>query len=104
MFPRSPLSPLSALLVSCALGAGCQTRLGEALAYRSPAAPRIALTEQPDDRELEKTAQAHAHYAAGVIAEMNQRPEAALDEFYQAALNDRTNENLTIDLSRKLLQ
>lgn len=95
----------SVLLICCALAAsGCKTRFGQALAYRGPNSPRIALEEQPDDRELEKTAEAHAHYGAGVIAEMNQQPEVALEQFYQSAINDPSNEKLTIDLSRKLLQ
>jgi tetratricopeptide (TPR) repeat protein len=104
MFSRSSFSGLFVLIACCALVPGCRTRLGQALAYRGPNTPHIALTEEPDDKDLEKTAEAHAHYAAGVIAEMNQHPDAALEEFYQAAINDPTNENLAIDLSRKLLQ
>ena len=69
MFSRSSLSWFFALLLCCTLAAGCKTRLGQALAYRGPnAPPRIALADEPDDREMEKTAEAHAHYAAGVIA------------------------------------
>ena len=105
MFFRSSLGRFLALLICCALAAGCKTRLGQALAYRGPnVSPRIALADEPDDREMEKTAQAHAHYAAGVIAEMNQQSEVALEEFYKAAINDPSDEKLTIELSRKLLQ
>src|SRR5258705_4374711 len=88
MFSRSSLGRLFALLACCALAAGCRTRLGQALAYRGPnASPRIALADEPDDREMEKIAEAHAHYAAGVIAEMNQQSDVALEEFYKAAIN-----------------
>jgi len=42
----------------------------------------------PGEAALEKRAEAHAHYAAGVIAEVSEQPDAALKEYSQAALKD----------------
>ena len=43
---------------------------------------------------MERRAEAHAHYAAGVIREMNDDPKAALDEYCQAAMLDPDDEAL----------
>ncbi len=56
------------------------------------------------DRDTEKLARAHAHYAAGFIHDMNEQPEAALQEYLQAALDDPGNEELILEVSRRLLQ
>ena len=48
-----------------------------------------------------KRVQAHAHYAAGVIHEINEESEAALEEYYQAALLDADNETLIIEVARR---
>ena len=52
----------------------------------------------------QKITEAHAHYAAAIVHEMDQDPEAALREYYQAALNDPENESLVLDVSARLLQ
>ena len=54
--------------------------------------------------ELESRAEAHARYAAAIIHELNEEPEQAADELYQAALNDLGNESLVLDVTRRLLQ
>ncbi len=56
------------------------------------------------DNSEAKRAQAHAHYAAGVIHEMNDEAAAALDDYYQAALNDPDNEWLVLEVSRRFIQ
>jgi tetratricopeptide (TPR) repeat protein len=78
---------------------------------RSPAAtsePRHpASTNAPlavSDRAAQRLAKAHAHYAAGVIHEMNDEHEAALQEYQQAALEDPENETLVLEVSRRFLQ
>jgi tetratricopeptide (TPR) repeat protein len=53
---------------------------------------------------MEKAAQAHAHFGAGVVHEMNGENSAALDEYYQAARIDPTDEAMVLDVSRRLLQ
>ena len=47
---------------------------------------------------------AHARYAAGVVHEMNLEAEDALDDYYNAALLDPTNEALVLEVSQQFLQ
>ncbi len=54
--------------------------------------------------ELDRRAEAHARYASAIIHELNEEPELAADELYQAALNDLENESLVLDVTRRLLQ
>src|SRR5208282_1002073 len=49
-------------------------------------------------------AEAHAHYATGVVREMNGDPQAAMEEYYQAAVLDPGDEVLVLEVSRHLLQ
>ncbi|MBI3851300.1 MAG: tetratricopeptide repeat protein [Verrucomicrobia bacterium] len=56
------------------------------------------------DRSTRNLAEAHAHYAAGVIHDINDEPDQALEEFYKAAMADVGDERLVLDLSRRLLQ
>jgi tetratricopeptide (TPR) repeat protein len=60
--------------------------------------------ERAADAAVERRAEAHAHYAAGVIREMNNEQQAATDEYYQAALMDPGDEDLVLETSRRLLQ
>jgi tetratricopeptide (TPR) repeat protein len=60
--------------------------------------------ERAADAATEKRAEAHAHYAAGVIREMNNEQPAATEEYYQAALLDPGDEDLVLETSRRLLQ
>lgn len=52
----------------------------------------------------ENLIEAHAHYAAGVVHEMDLEPEAALDEYYQAARLDPANAPLVLDVSQQFLE
>lgn len=58
-----------------------------------------AAGSQPD-----KVAAAHAHYAAGVVQALSGDPELALEEFRQAAQLDPTDEELTMDVSRRFVE
>ena len=58
--------------------------------------------EQAGERAAAKAAQAHAHYAAGVIHEMNEEPEAAAREFYQAALQDPGDVGMILEAETKV--
>src|SRR5438128_1476588 len=84
------------LAMSSALVAGCG---GVSWSARTPPRGRLA-----NDWPADKLAEAHAHYAAGVIAEMNDEPQAALQEYYQAAFQDPDNEPLLLEVSRRFLQ
>ena len=64
------------------------------------------VSTKPDDTNsnLENQIEAHAHYAAGVIHEMNLEPESALEDYYNAALLDPTNQALVVDVAQQFLQ
>src|SRR5947207_14963709 len=47
---------------------------------------------------------AQAHYAAGVVHEMNSEADSALEEYYKAATLDSTNEALVLDVAQQFLQ
>lgn len=63
-----------------------------------------AWSEAEDEASLEQAAQAHAHYGAAVIHELNGEREAALREFEAAVENDPDNESLILEISERLLQ
>lgn len=95
------------LAVGVALLAGCKspTPLSQpATAPRSGEMPRAASRKKDEALSVEKIAQAHAHYATGVLLELNEQTDAALEEFAQAALADPPNEALALDVSRHFLQ
>lgn len=89
-------------LLGGVLLAGCASRTAP-----PPAAPTAgvsnATTVLPPE-EVERRAEAHAHYATAIIHELNEEPELAADELFQAALKDPANESLVLDVTRKLLQ
>jgi tetratricopeptide (TPR) repeat protein len=87
----------SSLLVS---GCGSPARKGPSSEGASVRRPRSA----SGDAHAGKIAEAHAHYGAGVIHEMEDDSDAALDEYYQAALNDPGNETLILEVSHRFLQ
>ena len=92
------------LATSTLLMAGCGSTPG-----RKPAPPKepaaVSLKrERADDRSAERLAEAHAHYAAGVVHEVDDEPRAATDEYYRAAMLDPDDESLVLEVSRRLLQ
>src|SRR2546423_7657174 len=102
MLRFSPSRLMIAILAG-ALATGCKS-VARKPASDGRAVARVGEGSQAADKELERLAAAHAHYAAAVIAEMNQRSDTAIEEYYQAAIKDPDNEKLTLELSRKLLQ
>ena len=93
-----------ALVIGTVLMAGCRSvspRLSIAPAEQSANSLRHELEI---DRPAQQIAEAHAHYAAGSIHELNNESEAALHEYYLAALNDPGDESLILEVSRRFLQ
>src|SRR5262249_22553450 len=86
------------------LAAGCRA------VPSSPQAPprensSVALKrEMAEERALGRTSEAHAHYARGVIHEMNDEQAAASEEYNQAALADLSNDFLVLEVSRRFLE
>lgn len=83
-----------------------------AATHRLPAddaeVPALSLTDSNDlsgtSEDLESIIEAHAHYGAGVVHEMNLEPESALEDYYQAATLDPTNASLVLEVSQQFLE
>jgi len=88
------------LALSGGLMSGCSSAAARRQAGAAPAEPRAEAAELP----LEKAVQAHAHFGAGVVHEMNGEVAAALEDYYQAARTDPTDDGLVLDVSRRLVQ
>jgi tetratricopeptide (TPR) repeat protein len=86
------------LTASSLLVAGCSSTPA------TPSSSSAIKRERAEDAAAEKRSDAHAHYAAGVVHEMNNEQAAATEDYYQAALLDRGNEDLVLEVSRRLLQ
>jgi tetratricopeptide (TPR) repeat protein len=52
----------------------------------------------------EKLASAHAHFGSAFIHEMSDEPEAALQEYYQAVVEDPSDFGMDLDVARKFVQ
>src|SRR5215472_6912081 len=52
----------------------------------------------------EKLASAHAHFGSALIHEMSDEPEAALQDYYQAVLDDSSDLGMTLVVARKFVQ
>ena len=92
------------MATSILLVAGCGSVPGRKRAPQRENPAAAAKRERADERSVERRAEAHARYAAGVIREMNDDPKGALDEYCQAALLDPDDESLILEVSRRLLQ
>lgn len=64
----------------------------------------LSKDQSASNSKLDDLIEAHAHYGAGVVDEMRLEPEAALQEYYEAAMLDCTNQGLVLDVSQQFLQ
>jgi tetratricopeptide (TPR) repeat protein len=88
---------------SSMLLSGCRSSTGHESSGSEPSAV-IAKPGPALDADAEKVARAHAHYGAGIIHDMNEETGPALEEYYQAALEDPDNERLVLEVSRRFLK
>ena len=99
---------LLATVLGVSLLTGCRTApSGQSTPSARPATAKSSAANKSDraeERSLAARAEAHAHYAAGVIHELNDQTDAALQEFYQAALKDPDNETLILETSWRFLR
>ncbi len=96
---------LIALVAATVLWAGCAgskdlSRTGVA----SQAVERAEEDTQRLPESIERRTEAHARYATGVILDLNEDPEGAVEEYYKAALADVRDEELVLEVTRRLLQ
>lgn len=86
------------------IGSGCRTASQRGSPSAGDAAARTAAKRANGKVHPARLASAHAHYAAGVLHELNDETDLALQEFQLAALDDPDNETLVLEVSRRLLQ
>ena len=110
------IAPCLPLIVAAGLWAGCaatgEPSNGSGLKGGPPRIPPpsgVDLTHvidtqaKPDPAAMERRIQAIAHFSAGVSLEARQKAKEALDEFYQAGMSDPADEELVLQVSRRLL-
>lgn len=92
------------LAVSGVCVAGC--RVAQPLAAPARGSqPVVAVPEYSAGGGSEEAlTRAHAHYATGVIDDLEGEPEQALEEYFKAATADPGDETLALEVSRRLLQ
>ena len=93
-----------AVLLSGALAVGCHSRPARASKPSSEQAAVTPARTAVSERPTEKLAQAHAHYAAAVVHDMNDETEAALEDYYKAAADDPGDEAMVLEVTRRLIQ
>lgn len=86
-------------LSGCLLLAGCAT----SSSHKNAADTGYFRDENPEDVN-ERLVEAHAHYAQALIYDMDEQPDLALEEYGKAALDDPSNEDLVLELTRRYLQ
>ena len=93
-----------AALVAVALLAGCASR--RPLVPAGPAARESGATSAPrlSPAELERRADAHAHFATGIVRDLRNEPREAEASFRAAVLADTGHEQLALDLAQRHLQ
>ena len=101
---RRYLTAGTAAATAVLLMAGCGTASSGKPTGRKDSASAAAKRERAEERAADQRAEAHAHYASALIREMNNEPQAALEEYCQAALQDPGDEGLVLEVSRRLLQ
>ena len=92
------------LVTSSLLVAGCGSVPGGKSAPPKEHSIVSLRREQAGDQSIKQLTEAHAHYAAGVIHEMDNEQRAATDEYCQAAMLDPDDESLVLEVSGRLLQ
>ena len=93
-----------ALGITGMLGAGCASVHRPRARSASEESSNLRTADILEEKGLNKLAEAHAHYSAGVIHQVNNEPQKALEEFYKAALDYPDNETLILEVSRRFLQ
>ncbi len=103
---RLTRAPLLAALAAVLALTGCTSRPDGAGDLR-PKVIRAGQKWEPRELELtdadERTIEAHARFAAGVVEDLGESTDAALAHYLAAIANDPDNEILTLDVARKLV-
>jgi tetratricopeptide (TPR) repeat protein len=90
------------LLLLLGVLAGCHSN-PPAASHASPRANR-KYASSALDRDSRDAVQAHAHYATAVVHELNGEQNAALEDYYKAAILDPADEELVLGVSQRFVQ
>ncbi len=93
------LAAIGGLLLS-----GCSSTSRSASASKDPVSQEHAKAAGPPGKVDEDLVSAHAHYAQGLIYEMDNDEEGALEEFLKTALDDPRNEELVLEVTGRFMQ
>ncbi|EEF61281.1 tetratricopeptide repeat protein [Pedosphaera parvula] len=96
------LAATSMLVVGCASSSSDKQGDVKSAQVKTKATAKAAPTTPTVSEE--KVAEAHAHYAQGVVFDMQDEPELALEEYTKSALQDPANDELVLEISRRYLQ
>ena len=86
------------------LGVGCAstTKRKTPITTNNSRTQAVEVVLSPE--QLEKRADAHAHFLAGLSHEQNREIDSALAEYEKALADDPRNQDLAIELSRRYVQ
>lgn len=89
--------------VTLALLSGCATTSPDATAQSKATKAKMAEEELVSQVEMEERAQALAHFAAGLLQDLEESPDKALDHYSLSAQADPKNEPLIEEICRRYL-
>src|SRR5262245_6622294 len=99
-FVTAALALAISLLSGCSLSpAAKRAGGGSGSAQRNDA----ALADYSSSAVKART-ESHAHYAAAILYEQSDEPALAVEEFYQAAMADPSNETIVLEATSRLLR
>lgn len=95
-----------ALLTAALIVAGCTSTPSQRISVAKGASTNAAAAAEEDrsPEAIERRTEAHARYAAGVVLDLNDNPDAAVEEYFKAAMADVRDEQLVLEVTRRLLQ
>ena len=86
------------VLILAGVGPGCR------LPHKGTGIAEASSRTDRTEAEVERRVRGHAHYAAGVLKDLQGDPAGALEHYVEAALADRGNESLVLQTFGRLLQ
>jgi tetratricopeptide (TPR) repeat protein len=101
----------SLLLAGCGVASARKSTAAQAAPVRQSAkSTQAARAKSPapasgqlSPEAREQRTEAQARYALGILHDLADQPEQANEEFYQAALDDPTNEHLVLEVTHRLI-
>ncbi|HMJ66365.1 MAG TPA: tetratricopeptide repeat protein [Candidatus Binatia bacterium] len=95
---------LVAALVAGLILAGCASTSKQKGLLAKNTKEAAADAEDRSPAAVERRVEAHARYATGVVLDLNDESEEAVDEYFKAAMADVRDEQLALEVTRRLLQ